>query len=111
VHRDVLEDVYLDIEIARDSTFPDVAEILHGKRSAVGAGLPWIVHQADILIEGQRDVLGSKFLWGQRSIAMKEAVFICPLPIKRRRRGAQMDREDAVDYVQDLVFGGAGVLP
>ena len=36
---------------------------------------------------------------------MEDTVFVLPLPIDRRWRGAEMDRQDAVDHLQEGTFG------
>ena len=41
---------------------------------------------------------------------MEGAVLVQPLPIDRCRRGAEMNREDAVDHLQERLFGLARLV-
>ena len=63
------------------------------------------MYQADVLVERQRDISGGEFLWGQGAVTVEGAVLVQPLPINRRRRGAEMNREDTIDYLQEGLFG------
>src|SRR5262249_4313383 len=71
---------------------------------------PWIMHQADILVERERDIPGGKLLWGQCAVAMEGAILVQPLPIERRRWGTEMDGQDPVNHMQELVFGSPDVV-
>ena len=68
------------------------------------------MHQADIVVKGQVDVLGRELLRGQHTVAVESPVFIGPLPVEALGRGAKVDAQHAVNGTQDLGLLRAGCL-
>ena len=88
--------VDLDVEVGDDAATDDVAEVLDGEGAAEGAGRSRVVHQADVFVQREIDVLRGdlqELRSGSRWKALSLSVH-CQANFRRR---AEMDAEDAID--------------
>ncbi len=105
-----LDGVHGGVDVADGLPAHDIAQVFDGERTPLGVGGSGIVDQAHVLREVEVDVAVQELQWGQRALAVEDALVVAPLPVEGGGRLAQADDQDAPDLGQDLVGGDADVL-
>ena len=101
LHRRLLGDGDVDVQVEHGVAADHVAEVLHRQGGALGVLGARVVDQAHVVGQVQRHVAGEELLRRQGPDAVELLLVVGPLPVDAGGRGAQVDGQDAMDVGDD----------